>query len=68
MTGFILKTTMMIEVTGAAVMFPVFCRDFGVLKGLWYSLFHSISAFCNAGFDLLGCGRNFPRLPMRIIR
>lgn len=62
MTGFILKTTMMIEVTGAAVMFPVFCRDFGVLKGLWYSLFHSISAFCNAGFDLLGVRQEFSSL------
>lgn len=62
MTGFILKTTVLIELTGAAVMFPVFCRDFGVVKGLWYSLFHSISAFCNAGFDLLGVRQEFSSL------
>ena len=35
-------------------MAPVFCRDFGIGKGLWYSIFHSVSAFCNAGFDLMG--------------
>jgi len=34
-------------------LFPVFCRDFGI-KGIWMSVFHSISAFCNAGFDILG--------------
>ena len=34
-------------------MLPVFCRDFGI-KGIWMSVFHSISAFCNAGFDILG--------------
>ena len=54
MTGFILRTTLLIELTGAILMFPVFCRDFGPLKGLWYAVFHSISAFCNAGFDLMG--------------
>ena len=40
-------------------MFPVFCRDFGAVKGLWYSLFHAVSAFCNAGFDLLGVRGEF---------
>lgn len=54
LTGFILKTTLMIELAGAILMMPVFIRDFGVGKGLWYALFHSISAFCNAGFDLMG--------------
>lgn len=54
LTGFILKTTVVIELAGAAVMAPVFCRDFGILKGIWYAVFHSVSAFCNAGFDLLG--------------
>ena len=47
-SGFIIKTSLLIELIGAALMFPVFCRDFGVLKGIWYSFFHSISAFCNA--------------------
>lgn len=54
LTGFILKGTLIIEAIGAAVMAPVFCRDFGIGKGLWYSIFHSVSAFCNAGFDLMG--------------
>lgn len=53
LTGFIVKTTFIIELSGAAAMLPVFCRDFG-LKGIWMAVFHSISAFCNAGFDILG--------------
>ena len=31
-----------------------FIRDYGVAKGIWYGIFHSISAFCNAGIDILG--------------
>ena len=42
------------ELIGALLMAPVFCRDFGLFRGLWMSLFHSVSAFCNAGIDLLG--------------
>ncbi len=53
LTGFILRATLLIELLGAVIMAPVFCRDFG-LKGLWMAVFHSISAFCNAGFDILG--------------
>jgi len=53
LTGFIIKITFAAELLGALVMAPVFCRDFGV-RGIWKALFHSISAFCNAGFDLLG--------------
>ncbi len=53
LTGFIIRTTLLLELIGAAVMAPVFCRDFGV-RGLWMALFHSVSAFCNAGFDLMG--------------
>ena len=61
-TGFILKTSLIIELSGAALLAPVFCRDFGILKGIWYSLFHSISAFCNAGFDLMGIRGQFSSL------
>ena len=53
-TQFIIRTTILIEIIGAVLLAPVFCRDFGFWKGIWYSLFHSISAFCNAGFDLMG--------------
>ncbi len=54
LTKFILKTTLLIELTGTVLLMPVFCREHGFLKGIWYSLFHSVSAFCNAGFDLNG--------------
>ena len=62
LTGFILKTTFLIELAGAVVMSPVFCKDFGPLKGLWMSFFHSVSAFCNAGFDLMGIRGQFSSL------
>jgi len=62
LTSFIIKTTVMIELIGALLLFPVFCRDFGILKGIWYSVFHSISAFCNAGFDLMGVRSGFSSL------
>lgn len=54
LTGFILKATLAIELIGAAAMSPVFVKEYGLMKGIGYSLFHSISAFCNAGFDLMG--------------
>ena len=54
LTAFIVITTLCIELLGAVVMAPVFCRDFGLGQGLWMSLFHSVSAFCNAGIDLMG--------------
>ena len=53
LTGFILRITALFELAGAALLLPTFCADYG-LRGIWYALFHSISAFCNAGFDLLG--------------
>ncbi|MBR3763645.1 MAG: Trk family potassium uptake protein [Clostridia bacterium] len=53
LTGFILCMTLAIELLGALVMMPVFCQDFGA-RGVWMAVFHSISAFCNAGFDLMG--------------
>ena len=62
LTKFILKTTFLIELLGAAAMAPVFCRDFGPVKGIWYAVFHSISAFCNAGFDLIGIRAPFSSL------
>jgi len=61
-TGFILKMTFIFELLGAILMSPVFCKEFGVWKGIWYSLFHSISAFCNAGFDLMGIKASYSSL------
>lgn len=54
LTGFIIKMTVIFELLGAVIMAPAFCKEFGILKGIWYAVFHSISAFCNAGFDLMG--------------
>lgn len=53
MTSLILRGTLLTEGAGMVLLLPSFCRRFGA-KGIWYALFHSISAFCNAGFDLLG--------------
>lgn len=61
LTGFSVKATLLFELLGAAAMAPVFCRDFGA-KGLWMALFHSVSAFCNAGFDLMGVREQFSSL------
>ncbi len=61
LTGFIFKTALAVELLGAVLLLPVFCRDFGA-KGIWYALFHSISAFCNAGFDLMGVNAPFSSL------
>ena len=61
LTGFILKTTFGIEILGAVCLMPIFLRDFGV-NGIWMSVFHSVSAFCNAGFDLMGTRGAFSSL------
>lgn len=61
LTGFLIRMTFLFELIGALAMMPVFCRDFGV-KGVWMAFFHSISAFCNAGFDLMGVRESFSSL------
>lgn len=62
LTRFILKGTLLIEAAGAMLLLPVFASDYG-LKGIWMAAFHSVSAFCNAGFDILGTADNaFPSL------
>ena len=57
LTKFIITGTFIIETVGAVSMMPVFCKNFGA-KGIWMSVFHSVSAFCNAGFDILGTEGN----------
>lgn len=49
----VLLGTLVIEGIGAALLCIRFCPKFGA-KGIWYAVFHSISAFCNAGIDVLG--------------
>mgnify|MGYP001661662364 FL=1 len=62
LTRFILWGTFLIELLGALAMLPVFCYDYG-WRGIWMAVFHSISAFCNAGFDILGTKSNlYPSL------
>ena len=51
---YILRGTLAIEGIGAALLALRFIPELGLARGLWYSVFHSVSAFCNAGFDLMG--------------
>lgn len=62
MTKFVLLGTAIVEGTGAFLLCFHFCPKLGFIKGLWYSVFHSISAFCNAGFDLMGYQEQYSSL------
>lgn len=62
MSLFIVRTIIVVELAGAAAFYLVFCRDFGPRMGLWYAVFHAISAFCNAGFDLMGVRAQYSSL------
>lgn len=57
LTGFVIKITFIIELLGALVMLPVFVKEYG-LRGIWMAIFHSVSAFCNAGFDIMGTAQS----------
>lgn len=62
LTKFVIITTAATELLGAVCLFPVFYKEFGILKGIWFAVFHSVSAFCNAGFDLMGAKLPFSSL------
>ncbi|MFR1519204.1 MAG: TrkH family potassium uptake protein [Clostridia bacterium] len=62
MTKFVSIGTLLIEGIGAVLLTFYFCPMLGVGKGIWYSVFHSISAFCNAGFDLMGVKSEYSSL------
>ncbi|MGM9945234.1 MAG: TrkH family potassium uptake protein, partial [Lysinibacillus sp.] len=51
---FILIFTLIIEGIGAVILFIRWANEFGIMKSIYYGIFHSISAFNNAGFDLMG--------------
>ena len=51
-----IRVTLTCEGAGAALLALWFCPRYGLGLGLWMSLFHAVSSFCNAGFDLLGTG------------
>lgn len=60
----ILIWTAIFEGAGVILLSIRFCADFGFFKGLYFALFHSVSAFCNAGFDLMGIlGENSSLIP-----
>ncbi len=54
MAKYILLFTFSIQGGGALLLSTQFIPRYGLAKGLYYSIFHSVSAFCNAGFDLFG--------------
>lgn len=54
MVRYVMAFTFTIQGIGAVLLSPYFISRYGVSKGIYYSVFHSISAFCNAGFDLIG--------------
>ena len=54
LTRKILFGTLIFEGSGMFLFAFRFIPEYGFVKGLWFSLFHSVSAFCNAGFDLMG--------------
>ena len=62
LTRFIIFAAFGIEFAGALLLLPAFIPEFGWGKGIWYAVFHSISAFCNAGFDLMGIRGAFSSL------
>ena len=60
-TGFILRGIFLFELVGTLALATVFIPEFG-MKGIWLAVFHSISAFCNAGFDLMGTNSPYSSL------
>ena len=51
---YIIKFSLTVELIGAILLATKFIPDFGLKKGILFSLFHAVSAFCNAGFDIIG--------------
>ena len=62
LTKKIIAGTAIFEGIGALLLATRFIPEFGWAKGIWYSVFHSISAFCNAGFDLMGIKEKYTSL------
>lgn len=50
----VIKGTFLIEGIGALIYSFYYYREYGFLKGIWFSVFHAVSAFCNAGIDIMG--------------
>lgn len=58
MVKYVVKFTFSVELIGAVLLSFKFIPEYGLRKGIGFSLFHSISAFCNAGFDIIGDGNS----------
>lgn len=54
LTRYVIFSTFIIEGIGALLLSTRFIPTYGTTKGIWFSIFHAISAFCNAGFDIIG--------------
>lgn len=61
-TRFLLLGTFLVEGIGALLLCAVFVPKYGIGKGIYFSVFHAVSAFCNAGFDLMGGEEAFSSL------
>ena len=61
-TRFLILFTLLAECAGAFLLAPGFIRQYGIMDGIAKSFFHSISAFCNAGFDTLDTNGTFASL------
>ena len=53
-TKMVVKGTLIVEGIGALLLMLVFIPEYGLISGIWYAIFHAVSALCNAGFDILG--------------
>ncbi len=62
LTRFIVLASLGIEAAGTLLLVPSMVSRFGAVKGLWHAAFHAVSAFCNAGFDLMGGQEPFSSL------
>lgn len=54
LTKYVIYATLSVELLGALILSTRLIPIYGFKTGVWYSIFHAISAFCNAGFDLFG--------------
>lgn len=59
LTKSIILTTLIIQFIGAVILATRFIPIYGVGQGIYFSVFHAVTAFCNAGFDLIGNFRSF---------
>ena len=62
LTKRVILGTLFFELTGAVILSLCFIPKMGVFQGVYYGIFHSVSGFCNAGFDLMGRYASFSSL------